>query len=204
MKFFLPKQPIFFELLSKLANLTKEIALLFKEFTDSFTNFSDYSKRAKEIEHQADETTHKIIDQLNKTFVTPIDREDIYLLAHKIDDIIDLIENVVHNIELFKIEKGREELVIFAGLFLEAAKHLNELINCLQNHGEINSLTIKLHSLEDQGDLVFQEAIKRLFEEPNEPILVIKWKDILENLEIIMDKYQEISDVVEGIIVKSQ
>lgn len=206
MKFFLPKQLIFFDLLRQLNNYSKEIALLFEKFVASFEDFEKYSQQAKEIEHKADTKTHEIINKLNKTFITPFDREDIYLLTHELDDIVDLIENVIHNIDLYQIRKKKSAIDKFAKLITEASVSLGKLIDNLQEQKYtpyFNELMINLHDLEDQGDLVFQEAISRLFKEEKDPILVIKWKEILENLEMTMDKYQRVSDVIEGIIVKS-
>ena len=106
-KYFSPKQNIFFALFKQLSDYLEEMTLLFKEFTTCFKDFEKYSQKAKEIEHQADTKIHEIVDKLNKTFITPFDREDIYLLAHEMDNIIDLIENVIHNIELYQIREKR-------------------------------------------------------------------------------------------------
>lgn len=206
MNFFLPKQSIFFVLFKDLNNHLKEISELFVKFVASFENFEEYAQRAREIEHRADEKTHEIIEKINKTFITPFDREDICLLAHKLDDIIDLIENVIHNICLYQINKKENALDYFAKLIFEASNNLDKLINSLEklkNDLEFKNLLIKIHTLEDQGDLVFQKAITQLFEQEKNPVLIIKWKDILETLERTMDKYQEVSNVIEGINVKS-
>lgn len=206
LRFLLPKQPIFFELFSQLSDCLEEMALLFKEFAVSFRDFENYSKRAKEIEHRADTKTHEIIERLNKTFITPFDREDIYLLAHKLDDIIDLIENVIHNIELYHIREKKNVLDEFASLVTEASSVLCKLIISFQeqkNTPELKGLIVKIHNLEDRGDLIFQKTIEQIFREEKDPMSVIKWKDILENLEEIMDKYQTVSDTIEGIIVKA-
>jgi len=112
MKFFLPKQLIFFDMLKKLCEHIKEISLLFTELTNapSFDDIETFTQRAKEIENKADSIAHEIIDELNKTFITPIDREDIYALTHEIDDIIDLIENAINNIKLYKIKEKNPAL----------------------------------------------------------------------------------------------
>lgn len=206
MKFFLPKQLIFFDLLKQLNNYLKEIALLFGEFADSFNNFEEYSRRAKEIEHQADQKTHEIVDRLNKTFITPFDREDIYLLVHELDDIIDLIENAIHNIEIYQIKEKIKAIDDFAMLIKEASNNLDELIEHLQGQKytpQLNNLIVKIHELEDRGDLAFQESIGQLFREEKNPLTVIKWRDLLINLERVMDKYQSVSNTIEGIIVKA-
>lgn len=204
-KFFLPKQNDFFTLFKQSNDCLEEMALLFKEFTVGFKDFERYSQKAKEIEHQADAKNHEIINKLNRIFITPFDREDIYSLAHEMDDIVDLIENVIHNVELYRIKEKKSVMDNFADLIIEASDNLGKLIACFQEQKctpHFNGLVVKIHELEDLGDVAFQKAINQLFEEERDPISVVKWKDVLENLERIMDKYQRVSDVIEGIIVK--
>lgn len=206
MKFFLPKQLIFFELFKQLNGYLLEMASLFEEFARCFSDFPKFSQRAKEIENQADNKTYEIINRLYTTFITPFDREDIYLLAHETDDIIDLIENIIHNIEFYQVREKKEIIDDFAKLITEASQHFSKLINSLQEQKNIavfNETVTKIHGLEDQGDLIFQKTINRLFKEEKDPVEIIKWKDIAENLERIMDKYQKVGDIIQGIIVKT-
>ncbi|MBI5151899.1 DUF47 domain-containing protein [Candidatus Peregrinibacteria bacterium] len=206
MKFFLPKQTAFFDLLAGMGECLKEMAELFVKFSIDFNDFENYSRKAKEIEHKADSKAHEIIDKLNKTFITPIDREDIYLLAHELDDIIDIIENVIHNIYLYEIREKFDEIEKFAHLFKEATDDFGEILECLEKQkyeGHLLKVKIRIHELEDQGDEIFSKAITKLFKEKSDPVLIVKLKDILENLEDSMDKIQKVADVVEGIIVKS-
>lgn len=206
MGFFLPKQFVFFDLLEEVSSDLKKMAALFTEFASHFNNFSHYSHRAKKIEREADKKTHQIIDKLNKTFITPFDREDIYLLAHELDDIIDLIENVIHNVELYQITEKVAAIDEFAPLIKEAAEYLEKILCCLRNQKytpTLMELKIKIHELEDKGDTAFCKGISFLFNKEKDPITVIKLKDILESLENIMDKYQTVSDIIEGLIVKS-
>lgn len=206
MKFFLPSQPVFFELLLDVCANLKKIAALFAELAANFSDFEEYSRRAKEIEHEGDKKTHEIIDKLNKTFITPFDREDIYLLAHQLDDIIDEIENVIRDIHLYKITKKISAIEEFAALIVVTADHLEVMLKALQkqkNTPELVSAKIKIHELEDQGDAIFNKATAQLFNDENDPILLMKYKDIIEGLEEVMDESQKVSDVIEGIVVKS-
>lgn len=205
MKFFFPKQPIFFDLFLKLHGHLREISLLFQEFSATFDDFEEFSIRAKDIEHRADMVAHDIVSTLNTTFITPIDREDIYLLAHELDDIIDLIENAIHNVALYGIKNKKPVISEFARLIVEASSEVGKLIEHLSRQKytrEFNSIVVKIHGLEDQGDFAFQKAIQELFEKERDPLTVIKWKDIIEELENVMDKYQKVSDIIEGIAVK--
>jgi uncharacterized protein len=206
MKFLMPKQPAFFENFIKMNDCLKEIAVLFEEFSKSFNNFEEFSARAKDIEHRADDITHEIISLLNKTFITPFDREDICCLVYEMDDVVDLIENTIHNIFVYEITRKREAVDEFSKLILSAAENLNHLIKECFDHQKytqaIHGFIIKIHDLEDEGDLAFQKDIRKLFVEEKDPIMVIKWKDILETMEMIMDKFQKVSSTIEGIVVK--
>jgi len=206
MNFFLPKQPVFFDLFKKLTTSVVKIAQLFGELVENFTDFEDFSRRAKEIEHQADATTHEIIHRLHSTFVTPLDREDIYLLAHEIDDIVDVIESVIQNIELYDIRIKQQVYGDFAKIIVTATSNLATLIDHLEAQKDsisMNEEVIKIHGLEDQGDLLFQLSIRDLFKNEKDPIMIIKQKDILFGLEKTMDSYQRVADIIRGIIVKS-
>jgi uncharacterized protein len=206
LKFLLPQQPKFFDLFEELGICLIEISELFKELANSFDNLREYSKKAKEIERKADLKTHNIIDLLNKTFITPFDREDIYELAHEIDEIVDLIENVIHNFVLFHIQQKKVFVDEFANLYAEAAINLEKLINCMtskKSSKDFYNYKVKIHDLEDEGDVIYQRALHELFKEEYDCVAIVKWKDILENLEKVMDQYQRVCNVVEGIIVKS-
>lgn len=205
LRFLLPKQSAFFELFQQLSHFQKEMASLLKEFADSFEDLEGFAARAHDLEFRADEKTHEIIDTLNKTFITPIDREDIYFLAHEIDDIVDLLEDVMNNAYIYKLVHKNDAVREFADIILEASVELDKIIACLKDgkHTEkLLELKLKIHGIEDKADAVFHKAIGRLFENEKDPALIIKWKDVLECLESVMDKYQKVSDGVEEIIVK--
>lgn len=206
MKFFHPKQAVFFRLFKDMAESLKDISQLYYDFAADFKDFENYAKRAKDLEHQADEKAHKIIEHLNKTFITPFDREDIYTLTHELDDIVDYIENVMHNIQLFNVQAKNPAIDKFAPLIKQGAVHVENLIQCLEAQKYTDRLMqekIAMHKLEDEGDDIFAEAITKLFHNGQDALTVIKDKDIIERLEKIVDKYQKVSDIIEGIIVKS-
>jgi hypothetical protein len=206
MKFFKPERLEFFILFKEVGKNISAISALFAKFTKEFNNFENYAKEAKEIEHLADEKTHQIVELLNTTFITPFDREDIYLLAHELDDIVDLVEKSIHSIYLYKVTKKNSAIDEFAPLIMEGALYNEKLIACLEKQKctpELSKIKVAVHDLEDRGDEVFAKAITRLFGEEKDSITVIKEKDILECLENIIDKYQQVSDIIEGILVKS-
>ncbi len=206
MNFFLPKQSVFFDDLNLLNKHIQSIVRLFAEFAHEFKDFDGYAQKAKAIEHDGDAKTHDIIEKLNKTFITPIDREDIYLLAQQLDDIIDLVENVIHNIQLYGITQKFQGLDEFAPIMTKASNEMVKMIACLQklkHDEELAKVKVAIHNLEDQADEVFEKAISNLFANNHDPISVIKLKDVLENLEHVLDKYQTVCDIIEGIVVKA-
>lgn len=207
MKFFLPKQPIFFEEFKQLNTNIKEITNLYNEFAVNFKDFENYFVRAEEIEHKGDDTTHRIINYLNKTFITPFDREDLYILAHEMDDVIDLIARTIQTIYIYQVTEKKPYVDEFIQLAMKAAWELDKvIIECFEKQKQtpvVNGSIIKIHNLEDEGDLLFQKSIRQLFLEEKDPVQVIRWKDIYEDLEDVIDKFQKVSDIIEGIVVKS-
>lgn len=202
----LPRKPLFFDLFQKTSVCITEMAQLLQTFSREFSHFEKFSEQAKDIEHRGDSLCHEVMDELNKSFITPFDREDIYQLAHDLDDIIDALEDVIHNFELYNIQTKKNALGEFSELIVETAVSLEALIAYLpkqKNGSTFNELVVRIHELEDKGDTIFQKAISELFSGEQDPMLVMKWKDILEDLEKVMDTFQEISDTIKGIIIKS-
>ena len=206
MKFLLPKEPAFSAHFRKMSAALSDITAVFQDFARDFRDFEAYWRKTKDIEHRADDVAHEIISLINKSFITPFDREDIYQLIHEFDDIIDLIENTVHNIYLYDVTEKRPFVDDFAALLGRATDALNKLIAEVfekQKYTDSMWQLIRcLHDLEDEGDVVYQQSIRTLFREEKDPISVIKWKDILGTLEHIMDVFQNMSNTVEGIVVK--
>jgi hypothetical protein len=207
MKSFFPKEPAFYEHFKEMSMCLSEITVIFKDFALNFKDFENFWHKSKEIEHRADHIAHGVINLLNQSFITPFDREDIYRLVHELDDIIDLIENSIHNIYLYEITEKREFITEFALLISDATAALNELIReCFQQQKYTESiwqLICDIHDLEDKGDITYEHSIRKLFSEEPDPIKIIKWKDVLSTLEFIMDVYQKVSNTIEGIVVKS-
>lgn len=208
LSFLVPKQPIFFELFIKLGKDVKNIAAILKELcsTEDNSKLIAFANQAEEIEHNADEATHEIVERLNKTFVTPFDREDIYSLTEELDDIIDRTENVIHNIVIYKVDPKETFLGKFAEIIYEDAEQIVQLTELLQSQKYstiFRDLIIKIHTLEDKGDQLFLETMTSLFNNSLDAMTVIKLKDIAEDLEKVVDKFQDASNTFESILVKS-
>jgi predicted phosphate transport protein (TIGR00153 family) len=207
MKFLLPKEPAFRENFEAMSGCLHEITAIFREFVDKYRDFDLTWQRSKEIEHKADEIAHNIITLLNRSFITPFDREDIYELIHEFDDIIDLLENTIHNIYLYEVPVKKPFMDEFSVLIGKATVALTALIDQTFEHQKltepISKLIREIHDLEDDGDNIYHRELRNLLNVEKDPVLIIKWKDILGTVERIMDVYQNISNTVEGIIVKS-
>lgn len=206
MRLFKPKQAAFFDLFKDFTQSLRAIAGLYGRFAADYKDFETYAAKAKDLEHEADEKTHKIIEHLNKTFITPFDREDIYMLAHELDDTVDLIENVIHSVFIYHLTEKNPAIGLFAPIIEQGAEYTEKLVVCMEAQKytkELVDAKIAMHALEDRGDEIFDQAIGQLFDKEKDAISLIKQKYIIERLEKIADKYQKISDIIEGIIVKS-
>lgn len=170
-------------------------------------NFEDIESLAKQIydaEHEGDMITHDIIKKLNKTFITPIDREDLYALASRLDDIIDLIWSATDRLSIFKIESVTKEAIILSKDLLQTTEVIHKTVKKLKekNYSHVQELCIEINRLENRIDRVFRNALGRLFEEMNDPLQIIKWKEIYELLEDASDRCEDVANVLESIVLK--
>ena len=161
------------------------------------------SARIKELEHKGDELTHRVIQELNKTFITPIDREDIHDLCTCLDDVLDLIDSTAARIVMFKITEIISDLPEMAAVLLSQANEIEAAVSKLQDNDHVEERCIEINRLENDADRLFQSAIGRLFEEVKDPIDVIKRKEIIDTLERATDKAEDVANILETITVKN-
>jgi uncharacterized protein len=159
--------------------------------------------KIKDLEHKGDELTHRVIDELNKTFITPIDREDIHDLCAALDDVIDLIDSTATRIVLFRITEPIRSVPEMCSVLISQVKTIGEAVSNLQDNDHVVERCIEINRLENDADRLFQSAIAALFEEVKDPIDVIKRKEIIETLEAATDKAEDVANVLESIIVKN-
>ena len=207
MHWLVPKEEKFFEMLTEQAENALEGARELKNFVNNYSKFerSERKSRAnviKAIEHKGDEITHKIIEGLNKTFITPIDKEDIHEMAVLLDDIIDLINAVALRFVLLGIERIDDFIVKLVGIILNSVTEVNKSVMDLRKLKDMREHYIKIHSLENEADEVYHEALSELFHFYKNSIDIIKYKEIYELLERITDKCEEVTHVIESIVVK--
>ncbi len=159
--------------------------------------------RIKDLEHLGDELTHQVIAELNKTFITPIDREDIHDLSAALDDVLDVIDQTAGRIVLFQIRVPIKEVPEMAAVLLNQVRELSAAVTRLQDNNHVVERCVEINRLENDADRLFQLAIGRLFEEVKDPIDVIKRKEIIESVERATDKAEDVSNVLESIVVKN-
>ncbi len=205
MSFLLPKGSGFFDLFEQLQRDVEKMSALFSDFVKHFDDFDGYVEKAHEIEASADKTAHRIVEELNLSFITPFDREDIHHLAYEMDEIVDRIEDIIRNVRMYHFTEKVESMDEFADCIALATGHLGKMtqhLKQMRHSPTFRKEKIAIHEIEDRADLLFEDAIDRLFREGNDPILVVKTKDILEEMENVVDKYQEVANLIESIVIK--
>ena len=200
---FAPKDRVYFELFEEAGqNILKAATLLDRMLAD----YPDQKHLAGEIldlEHEGDRITHDIIDRLNHTFVTPIDREDILALASALDDIVDYTEEVADYLGLYKIEAPMDQAIRLARVLKEAAAQIAEALPRLHGFQDISRYTVEINRLENDGDRITREAVASLFDGGIDPMVVIRWKDLFERLEAAIDATERVANIMEGVVIKN-
>ena len=202
----LPKENVFFELFEQAAKNVHDGALALEGLLEDFREVPEKAKKVKDIEHAGDKITHMTIEKLNKTFITPIDREDIHELICRLDDILDLIDTAVNRMVLYKIDKPTEDAKALGRVLVHATKIIMELVPQLRNLKRTDTLIqqcIAIHTQENEGDRIEQHALAALFENSHDATTIIKWKDIYEDLEEATDRCEDVANVIEGIVLKN-
>jgi predicted phosphate transport protein (TIGR00153 family) len=201
----MPRGKIFFELYEESAENMVRTAELMKEMVDSWENIEQKVEQIDEYEHVGDNTTHKIIALLHRTFVTPFDQEDMALLAHSLDDIVDLIHAAAVAMLIYKIDAPKEGARELAGIIVTASKEVEVALKQLRNHPKLKQVLehcIEINRLENAADKVFRSAMAELFENCNDTADIIKWREILEHMESATDRCEDVANVLEGVALK--
>ena len=202
----IPKEMVFFDLFEEAAKNAHEGAIALQDLLNDFRDVPAKVKRIKDIEHAGDKITHTTIEKLNQTFITPIDREDIHELICRIDDILDLIDTAVARMHLYKIKEPTDDAKALARVLVDATKIITDLLPKMRSMKLSSSLLqhcIEIHTKENEGDRIEQHALAALFENGHDPIFIIKWKDIYEELEAATDRCEDVANVIEGIVLKN-
>ena len=200
-----PQKREFFELYNRAAQNTVEISQRLVDLLERFpTGCDEILRDIKELEHEGDRLTHEVVDLLNRTFVTPFDRDDMYRLAGALDDVCDHVDESAGKIVGFGVREIREQAHGQALVIHRAAGKLCEAVARLEGFKDSRRQLIELRELEDEGDRLAHDGISSLFQGGADPLLVIRWKDIHEGLEEAVDACENAADVLEAILVKNR
>jgi uncharacterized protein len=200
---FLPKEEQYFSFFAQMTSYIYDASSALVEMLgDKKGDYTSYVTRIKEIEHQCDELTHTVSTRLNKSFITPFDREDIYLLSGALDDIVDLIDDAARTMVMYNIHESTGHATHFADVIQRMAVELHEVVKTLERPSGITPRLVELHRLENEGDEIYHKAVAELFHNTTDPLTVIKWKDIYEKLEAAIDRCENVANIIESVIIK--
>ena len=201
---FWPRQEQYASIFAEQAKHIAEAADALVEMFDAPSD--DYAKHAaaiKELEHVCDELTHRIITKLSESFITPFDRDDIYNLSVALDDIVDLIDDVANAMVIYDVHEPTSAARHFANVLRRMAFEIGEVIFTLQHPRDITRGLVEMHRLENEGDEIYESAVRELFRQHSSPLEIIKWKAIYDELESAVDRGESIAIIVERIMIKS-
>jgi len=199
----LPREEKYFEMFSQMAGKIEEAAGILMEMLQSDgSNYASYTKRIKDVEHACDQLTHEITTKLNKSFITPFDREDIYTLTVALDDICDYIDAGARTIVMYDIREISDEARDLARTIVEIGGAIKKAVGMLSKPNGINAHFVEIHRLENVADDIYFRAIGNLFKNSTDPIEVIKWKEFLEILENATDRAESVANIIESIVLK--
>ncbi len=205
----IPRKLEFFDLLDRQAGTTLKGAKLLQSCLENFASKDAAYLAGKEIhdvEHAGDDLVHKILDRLNKTFITPLDREDIYALTSKLDDVLDYVDSVAKRLVTFQIEKPTPPAIELSRIIARASEEIVEGVKLLRNLRQAEAILrqcTRINQLENDADQVMRDALTMLFQDHGQDAMeVIKWKDIYEHLEVATDKCEDVANVLETVLVK--
>jgi predicted phosphate transport protein (TIGR00153 family) len=200
-----PQNRAFYDLFGQAAENVEQIAALLVELLGAYPeNGTDAIARINEREHEGDRLTSDLIGLVNRTFVTPFDRDDIFRLATALDDICDLVDEAAANLELYDVRRIPERAREQADVIVRAARALSEGVGHLEGFKDLSRELHELRELEDEGDRILRQAVAELFRSGQDAISIIRWKDIHERLEEAVDGFENAADVLEAIFVKNR
>jgi predicted phosphate transport protein (TIGR00153 family) len=198
----IPKDEQFFDLFRQMAEEIRAAALMLESMLAADPPDASKADLIKDAEHRCDTLTHDTIQRLHRTFVTPFDREDLYALATSLDNVMDAIDHVASLVRLYRITslpQGAREL---AHTVSSAASSLHAGLDAMSGQRPVQPHAVEINRLENEADRVYQNAVQALFDNATDPILLVKWKDLLDELEQITDACEDVANVIESIVVK--
>ena len=207
-QYFVPKDKKFFPLFEQASNNLIDMAKLLIELANApdASKRKELSRKIEDLEHKGDDISHQIHLELGKNFITPFDREDIHTLTSSLDDVADFIHGASNRIDLYKLEKITDPIIEMADLILEATEDVAKAVHELRDLKNIRNITdscVRINSIENKADYIFDKAVSELFEFEKDAIALIKYKEVLSAMETATDRCEDVANVLESILVKN-
>jgi predicted phosphate transport protein (TIGR00153 family) len=202
---FMPREQRFFDLCEDSAKNVVKAARCLKQLVENWEHVEASIAEITELEHRGDSITHEIIALLNRTFITPFDREDITLLAHSLDDIVDFIESTADAMLLYKVSRPGERARELADIIVQGSVEVERAVPMLRNRSNFKNILpccVELNRMENMADRVYRSALAELFDHSTDIAQVIKWREIYEHMETATDRCEDVANVLEGVVLK--
>lgn len=199
----LPREEEFFDLFVAVATRCEQAAELLHELLTGRPERAAYcAESIKRLENEADGVTHEVVNRLDRTFITPIDREDIHLLASDLDDVIDRIDGTARRTQIFRLGRAPEGIAELCDVIRRITREIAQAVGKLGGKDDVLRHCVEAKRLEEEGDSIYHQMLGRLFDQERDPIAIIKWKEIYDNLETTIDQADDVANDIESIVLK--
>ena len=199
----IPRDEQFYDLFQQLAGRLSLAATLLNQLFREPQRRAEHVQAIKAAEHEADGITHEIIDRLDRTFITPFDREDIHALASKLDEVVDLLDGAARRVEIFQITEVHPPAVRLAEVVVRAAAQIEDAVKHMKDGKIVSVKAFELKKLEEEGDAIYHESMGALFQREHDAITVIKWKELYDKVEDALDQAEDVTNVLQSIALKN-
>ncbi len=202
---FAPRSEPFFDLLEAAATNALDTARALRDMVEDYRDLDRKFERIRQMEHDGDQIAHQVFDRLNRTFVTPIDREDLHRLAMDLDDIVDGIEEVADHLLIYRIKEPTAMVIGMVRILVRCCEEIAAAVPMLRGRmaNEISQRVVEINRLENEGDQLYRAALEKLFDSPPDPLDVIRWKEVYDVVEKAIDSAEDIADRLHGIMIKN-
>src|SRR5260370_9324352 len=199
-----PKDDKYFTMLSEMAARVNHGGSIFAKVFQDYENHVAYAEQIKQVEVECDDLAAKITGRLNSSFITPIDREDIYLLVTELDDVIDMLTDLARRLDIYDVSAPRPDAGEIAGLLSRATAEISDAFSLLERNKALGDHCDNIRQIENRADSMYNTAVRRLFKEEQNPIEVIKWMSLYEELEDSIDRCKDVAEALEAVLVKNK
>lgn len=199
----IPRDEHFYDLFQQLAARLSRAAVLLNQLFREPERRAEHVQAIKDTEHEADGITHDIIDRLDRTFITPFDREDIHALASKLDEVVDLLDGAARRVEIFQITEVHAPAVRLSEVVVRAAAQIEDAVRHMKDGKIVSVKAYELKKLEEEGDAIYHESMGALFQREHDAITVIKWKELYDKVEDALDQAEDVTNVLQSIALKN-